>query len=454
MAYKGTAKTLLDKFGVREGDSISIRAREGIVNGTLMPRPESSDDEHLVIKLANGYNVGVEINGGEEIKKREPPAAAKQAPATTGFSDRKIVANVAILPKITLIYTGGTIGSRVDYKTGGVSALTTAREFIDSAPRIASVARLEKVENPFSIDSADATHEEWIKIAELVARDLNEGAAGVIVAHGTDTLCYTSAVLAFMLRNLNAPVAVVGAQRSPDRGSFDGELNLFCAARLAASDFAGVAIVMHATESDDYSFILPATKTRTMHSSRRDAFKAVNAAPLGKISASGAIEWNGAQRKRDASFKEKVVADTRFEPRIALLKAHPSADPALLDFLVDKGVKGVVLEGTGLGYVPTQTLNANYSWLPSVKRAIDGGVVLAMTTQCLFGRVHPSVYSDLRLLSGAGVLYCEDLLPETAFVKLGCALGRAKTPEDARKAMLENWAGEIGAPTRASDYLE
>ncbi len=451
MTYKGTAKTLLDSFGVKEGDAITIRAREGLVTGVIMPRPESSDDVHLIIKLANGYNVGVEIDGTEEIKKREQP---KQAPAQSVQRETvTAAAGSAGLPKISLIYTGGTIGSRVDYKTGGVSALTTTRDFVDSVPRIASVASLERVTNPFSLDSADATHKEWIETAQLVARDLNDGARGVVVAHGTDTLHYTSAALAFMLPRLNAPVAVVGAQRSTDRGSFDGELNLFCAARLAVSDFAGVAIVMHATESDDYCAVLPATKTRKMHSSRRDAFKPINASPLGKIFNDGKIEWNGAQAKRDESRKEKIVADTRFNPQIALLKAYPSSDPALLDFLVDKGVKGVVFEGTGLGYVPTQTRDEKYSWLPAVKRAADKGVVLAMTTQCLFGRVHPFVYSDLRLLSGAGVLYCEDLLPETAFVKLGCALARAKSSDEAKKLMLENWVGEVGAPTRPNEYL-
>jgi glutamyl-tRNA(Gln) amidotransferase subunit D len=191
-----------------------------------------------------------------------------------------------------------------------------------------------------------------------------------------------------------------------------------------------------------------------MHSSRRDAFKAINAQPLGRITSAGSIEWNGARAKRDDANKEKLVADTRFEPRVAVLKAYPSSEPAMLDFLVDKGIKGVVLEGTGLGYVPTQTREAKYSWLPSVKRAVEKGVVLAMTTQCLFGRVHPFVYSDLRILSGAGVVYCEDLLPETAFVKLGCALARARSAEEAKKLMLENWCGEVGAPTRANEYLD
>ncbi|MEM0475971.1 MAG: Glu-tRNA(Gln) amidotransferase subunit GatD, partial [Candidatus Norongarragalinales archaeon] len=345
MAYKGLAKKLLDKFGVEEGDWIAFDTREGHFEGALMPRPESSSENCLVVKLASGYNVGIEITGSEEIIKKK---ASKQLSAFK----KKMFCFKEGKPLLSLIHTGGTIGSKVDYKTGGVSALMSPKDVLATAPKIKEITNLKNVVSPFTIDSADMTSQEWQKIASLVAKELNSGAQGVVVTHGTDTLHYTAAALAFMLQNLDSPVVLVGAQRSPDRGSFDGAMNLYCAACVAASDYAGVAIVMHESSNDDFCAILPATKSRKMHSSRRDAFKAINVLPLGRVSSNGEITWlredvkKSLKNTRENAGKNnagagEVKADTRFEKKIGLLKAHPNADPALLDFLVDKGVRGV-----------------------------------------------------------------------------------------------------------------
>ncbi|NYZ78423.1 Glu-tRNA(Gln) amidotransferase subunit GatD, partial [Candidatus Micrarchaeota archaeon] len=307
-----------------------------------------------------------------------------------------------------------------------------------------------RVHSPFRILSEDATHKEWQKIALLVAKEANSSdSQGVVVMHGTDTLHYTSAALSFMLRNLNKPVALVGAQRSPDRGSFDGAMNLACAAVYAASPIAEVAVVMHENESDDHCIAIPGTKARKMHSSRRDAFKAINAQPLARISPNG--EFVALTKEFAKRSDGKVVAETGFEPKVAIVKAFPSSTPELIDFYVGKKFKGLVIEGTGLGHVPTSTLDEKDSWLPAIKSAIEEGVVVAMTTQCVYGRVHPLVYANARLLHEAGVVYCSDITSETAFVKLGWLLAKFKKTEDVKRELLVNYAREINPRITGSE---
>jgi glutamyl-tRNA(Gln) amidotransferase subunit D len=300
-----------------------------------------------------------------------------------------------------------------------------------------------------------------LKLAPEIARHANDPEIeGIVVTHGTDALHYTSAALSFMLRGLNKPVALVGAQRSPDRGSFDGSLNLVCGAYFAAySRFPGVAVVMHGSTSDDFCFAHSGTKVRKMHTSRRDAFQSVNASPLAKIFPDGRIEW--IEGKPQASVPQgKCVADAVFEEKVAILKAYPGSDPALLDYLVESGFKGVVIEAMALGHLPTgesgtdvSGFDKKKSWIPAVKRAVAAGVVVAITSQSLYGSVHPAVYRNLRLVSAAGALFCRDMLPETAYAKLGWVLGHKPSADEAKKMMLENIAGEFNPRIRLDEYL-
>jgi len=288
---------------------------------------------------------------------------------------------------------------------------------------------------------------------------LNSDVKGVIITHGTDTLHFTSAALSFMLKNLNKPVALVGAQRSPDRGSFDGSLNLICSSYFTGySNIAEVCVVMHGTIEDTFCYAHRGTKVRKMHTSRRDAFQSVNDFPIAKIWHDGKIEIiNENYRKRN---EQKVVADTKFESKIALLKFYPGSNPEILDWYVDKGYKGIVIEGTGLGHVAT-ALSSNkkeknrqkLSWLPHIKRAVEKGITIVMTSQTLYGRVNPFVYRNLRLVSEAGVIYAEDMLPETAYVKLGWVLGHTKNKEKIKEMMLTNIAGEINPRLNPKMFL-
>lgn len=423
----------LSKRGINVGDSVEIVALGKKFEGKIMPRIEAGDANAIILKLGSGYNVGVKMEHCQSIRKiGEPEKEIVAEKRLVGFDGSK--------PSVALVATGGTISTRVDYKTGGVFMTLQPEEILRTAPQLAGIVNIASIDSPFIIASEDMHPREWGVIAETVARRLNDGARGAIVTHGTDTLHYTAAALSFMLTKLSKPVALVGAQRSPDRASFDGKMNLLCAASYSASDIAGVAVVMHGSSSDDYCFAHAGTKVRKMHTSRRDAFKSINAKPLAKIWGDGRMEKIGECRQAEWG---KTEVDVRFEKKVALVKAYPGAGPEIIDFFVQKKFKGIVVEGTGLGHVPTETLDKKNSWLPAVRQAVDEGVFVAVASQCINGRVNPFVYRNLRLLAGAGAVHCDDMLSETAYVKLGCALAREKNEEKVREFLLTNVAGEF-----------
>lgn len=450
MAYTGKAKTVLDKFKVKVGDFVTVKRHGEELKGYLLPRFETGDQESFVIKLESGYNVGLNAKLVSEIQKIGPRMEIGKIPSLK-------VKETAGLPEVSFIATGGTIGTHVDYRTGGVYMCRTPQEVLATTPELAEIVNLRVAQPPFTIASEDVNPTHWQKLAKAIARELNSGAEGAIVTHGTDCLHYTAAAMSFMLRDLCKPVALVGAQRSPDRSSFDGSLNLVCAARYATSDMAEVATVMHGSSSDDYCYAIRGTKARKMHTSRRDAFRAINENPLAKILPSGSIEkLNENIRPRGSGM---VRAETDFEPRTAFIKVYPGSDPALLNHLIEKRYRGVVIEGTGLGHVPTgmggthQGAGKKLSWIPAVKKAVDKGIVVAMTSQAIYGRTHPLVYRNLRLLHEAGAIHCEDMLPETAYVKLGWLLGQKIDTEDVKTHMLENFAGEINKRITEEEFL-
>ncbi|MGC8586286.1 MAG: Glu-tRNA(Gln) amidotransferase subunit GatD [Candidatus Micrarchaeia archaeon] len=435
---------LLKSAGANPGDTIAIeeKSRSISIEGELMPKTENNAPDVIVVKLHNGYNIGIKYSEDMKIKKLKS-GTIPAFPET--------VINTKGKPRIGLIYTGGTIGSKIDYKTGGVYMLLKPGELIHEVPEIGGVAEIE-VKNLFSIASEDMSYIEWQKIAESVAEMLNRGKRGVVVTTGTDTMHYIASALSFMLQNLNAPVVLTGAQRSSDRGSSDAFLNLSCAVELAThSDIAEVGICMHATSSDTGCAFIRGTRARKMHTSRRDAFRPINSKPIAYIGEDFKISYMSEYKKIESSSK-KVVAMTGFERKVALVKAYPNSDPGIIDYYQSKGYKGIIIEGTGLGHTPVSIEHEGYSWLPTIKEAIEKGMVIGMTSQCIYGRVNPNVYRNLRLLSNAGVVYCEDMLPETAYVKLGWLLGNYEK-EQAKKLLNKNIAGEISSRSGYDEFM-
>ncbi len=433
--YASLAAGLLKKARINVGDRVRVRKDGLSVEGILMPRIELGDRNSLIVKLDNGYNTGIRVTEDTAVKKLPEKRELERFPKV------KLRFNPA-LPSISMVSTGGTISARVDYKTGGVTFLMDPKEILFTAPELSEVVNLVDISSPFKMASEDMSFTEWAKVAKEAAKKLNkDDIKGVIVTHGTDTLHYTAAALSFMLRCLNKPVALVGAQRSVDRGSFDGTMNLICASHYAGySDIAEVAVVMHATTNDDYCFATRGTKVRKMHASRRDAFRPINDFPLAKIWPSGKMEIiNRNFRTRNDC---KVEADTKFDPKVALVKTFPGIDPQVIDWYARR-VHGIVLEGMGLGHPPSYPSKPQNSLFPAIKRAIDRGIFVGMTTQTIYGRVHSHVYKNAIELEQMGVVYLGDMLPETAYVKLGWVLGHTKDPDEIKYSMLANIAGEF-----------
>lgn len=426
------------KSNAKPGDFVKLILMKKEYDGVLL---ESSGEEKSIIllKLDSGYNIGINKKDVLEIKTLKKASEEKEEKTEIKKDKDK--------PNIAVILTGGTIASRYDPKTGGVDPLETSEDLFKFYPEIFEKVNVLKIEVPFMKPSEDMDYKDWQKIAKTAEKLLNNpNIKGIIITHGTDTLHYTSAALSFMLRNLNKPVVLTYSQRSIDRASSDANLNLRCSALAAISDIVEVMIVGHATTNDDYCYAIPGTKARKMHTSRRDTFKPINAKPFAKIypdRIERISDYNSVQKKG------RTKADTKFEEKIALVKVYPGQNPNILDFYLKKKYKGIVLEVSGLGHVPSR--HSRNSWLKKIKEIQSKGIFVCAAAQTIYGRLDPLVYSNGRELLKSGVIFLEDMLSETAFVKLGWVLGHkewAKNKETVKKKMLENISREF------SDRLE
>ncbi len=431
--YSEALEKIFHSEDIHLGDTVKLTVKGKNYEGILMQRPESGDSSIVIIKLKNGYNIGVKFSKDSTIKKIRGGAPM--------VSEGKGLKFDGSLGRVELLYTGGTIGSKVDYLTGGVHMLTKPEELLDSIPEIAGIANI-RLRQLMSIASEDISYLEWQNIAKSAADSFNDGARGILITHGTDTMHYTSAALSFMLKNLSGPVVMVGAQRSPDRGSSDAFMNMVCGAHIAAnSDAAEVGVCMHASSSDDFCNFIRGTHVRKLHTSRRDAFQAVNNKPIARVGTGGRIEYLS-NYKRASGEREKVNAVVGFDPKVAMIKVHPNSDPDILEYYHGKGYKGAIIEGTGLGHAPVSTEHKQFNWLGGIEKAVDDGMIIGMTSQCVNGRVNYKVYRNLRLIKNAGAIFCEDMMPEVAYVKLGWLLGNYRKDE-AAKMLPQNLVGEI-----------
>src|SRR2546425_11319549 len=274
MDYPPRIRAVLDHSKATQGDVVVVQAKGERYEGTLMPHHGFSGEDILTLKLPNGYNIGIAVGDIESVEVAAKPPATR--------AERHLPAPTKDKPTVAVLGTGGTIASYVDYRTGAVHPAVTAEELVFSVPELLEVCNV-RARVIYSIYSENLKPENWQRLAREAAKELESGAAGVVIPHGTDTLHFTTAALSFMLRDLMAPVVVVGAQRSSDRPSSDAATNLLGAARVATADLGEVVAVMHGETSDSFGTIHRGTKVRKMHSSRRDAFRSLNATPLGRV---------------------------------------------------------------------------------------------------------------------------------------------------------------------------
>ncbi len=429
--YKGEALSALTKAGCQVGDVIRVTSNAKTYEGILIPRSETGGSEYIVVKLKSGYNVGVHITPNAKIEK--VGKGIKPSFASPELPEQK-----PELPKVVILSTGGTIASRVDYRTGAVRSALSASDLYGVVPELADTARV-KTEIVFSLYSENLTQKHWRHLAQTVAKHIKQGTDGIVIAHGTDTMAYTAAALSFALQNLPVPVILVGAQRSSDRPSSDAATNLIAAVQAATrGQFAEVGLAMHETFSDTKIAVSRGTKVRKCHTSRRDTFKPVNATPIARVENNEIIMLTGDYQKRDAT--KKLVLKPEFSEAVALVKFHPGLAPEVIDWHVERGCKGILLEGSGLGHVSKYCFDV-------IANAVKDDVVVALASQCIWGRVNMNVYDTGRDLLNLGVIPLEDMFPETALVKLMWVLGQTSDPEEAKKLLKTNIAGEFSPRT-------
>lgn len=426
MVYEGYVRDFLELSDITVGDTVKISKEDITHTGMLLEKPDYSNENTLIIKLSSGYNIGVDIKDAkiEKISSGEKPNIELD-PVDKQISEDK--------DNLSILSTGGTVASVIDYKTGAVHPAFTADDLLRATPELVDYANIN-AKAIFNILSENMNPEYWIKTAESVYDEINNGADGVIIAHGTDTMHYTASALSFMI-DTPVPIILTGAQRSSDRPSSDAFTNLMASVSAAKSDIAEVCICMHSSEDDPSCDLHRGNRARKMHTSRRDTFTSINMNPLAKINNNQVslidkeIEYN----KRNSC---ELKLNNNLAKKVALVKMYPGISPEIIDVYVDKGYEGIVIEGTGLGHCSDEVIS-------SISRATDENIPVVMTSQCLFGRTNMNVYSSGRRLLHENVISVNDMIPETAYTKLLWAIGQTDDVKEIYSIMQTNLKGEM-----------
>lgn len=423
-AYKGYREPMLSvmkEHGITVWCEVQAETSRGPFAGLVLPRSETSDPEHLVLKLISGYNVGIRYDTITKITKTGFRRAEYKIPEEEFPVDPK-------KPRVILFGTGGTIASRLDYRTGAVIPAFSPGELYGSVPELADVCNLH-TEKLFGVFSENMGAEQYLVLAERIGQAIADGYDGVVVGHGTDTMHHTAAALSFMVQRSPIPIVMVGSQRSSDRPSSDAARNLIAAAHAAArGPIAEVMVCMFGPTSDRYNLLHRGTRVRKMHSSYRSTFRTLGDIPLAIVEENGTIKPlkdNYASRRDD----REALVQPAFEQKVTILYYYPNMQPDVIDALVGCGYKGIVIAGTGLGHV-------NRLVYPALKRAAEAGVQIYMTLQTLWGFVQMHVYETGREILELGVIPLANMLPEAAYIKLGWALGLHPDDPEAVKALM------------------
>ena len=435
--YKGAALEVLKKYNVRVWGQAIINTSRGTFVGTILPRSENDDDKHIVMKIPTGYNIGVDIDTVTDMKetgykKANYKIPEKEFPVTEG------------LPHVKLFGTGGTIASRLDYRTGAVIPAFSPGELYGAVPELADICNLT-TEKVFAVFSENMGPSQYMQLAVRIGEEIEKGIDGIVIGHGTDTLHHTGAALTFMVQNSPVPIVLVGSQRSSDRPSSDAALNLMHAMKAAGhSDIAEVMVCMFGPTSDDYGLLHKGTRVRKMHSSYRSTFRTIGDIPLAMVNREKItpLKQNYNRRRNDKNVKILPY----FSDKVSMLYYYPGMKPDTLDALVDNGYKGIVIVGTGLGHV-------NKELYPAIERAHAKGVVMYMTLQTIWGYVHMFVYDTGRDMMAKGIIPGGNMLPEVAFIKLGWALGQTEDPEEVKKLMMTVINDEITEREPYNGYM-
>ena len=435
--YRGEGLKVLQKYEAMIWCDVEIESVDGSFIGIILPRSENADENHIVLKLRTGYNIGIAASKIKNIKIEGRKIAEYKIPEKEFPYDRG-------KPRVKLFGTGGTIASRLDYRTGAVIPAFSPGELYGSVPELADICNLE-TEKLFGVFSENMGPEQWRITAEKIGEEIEKGVKGIVIGHGTDTMHHTAAILSFMVQNSPVPIVMVGSQRSSDRPSSDAALNLMHSVKAAAeADIAEVMVCMFGPTSDTYGLLHRGTRVRKMHSSYRSTFRTIGDIPIAMIDRKKITPLRSDYLKRRDDKEVKI--NTAFEEKVAILYYYPNMQPDMVDSLIDNGYKGIVIAGTGLGHV-------NKPLYPALKRAQDAGVAVYMTVQTLWGYVQMYVYDTGRDMMDLGVVPTANMLPEVAYMKLCWALGQTNDLKKVQEIMLTPINGEITEREPSNGYL-
>ncbi|HUT82388.1 MAG TPA: Glu-tRNA(Gln) amidotransferase subunit GatD [Candidatus Bathyarchaeia archaeon] len=437
--YRGIAAVWLDAQDIDVWSNVNLKTKKGNFKGVILPRGEQGDDKHIVVKISSGYNISFDLDSILEIKEIGKIVADYKIPVKkfTKDSDK---------PTIALIGTGGTVASRLDYRTGAVIPAFSTQELYNAVPEIRDLCNLE-TKTIFQKFSENIEPADWITIAnEIVSCIENINPQGIVCTHGTDTIHYTAAALSFIIKNLDRPIVLIGSQRSSDRPSSDAAINLINGIQVATqSDIAEVVVCMHGTSGDTYNLVHRGTRVRKMHTSRRDAFRSIADKPLAKIE-DGKITYTNENYVKRNQKKGNLEVDAKIDPNVGLVYSHPGLKSELIDFYIDKKYSALIIAGTGLGHT-------NQKLISSFNNAREKNIPVFMTSQCFWGFTGMTVYETGRMLLDAGVIPLANMLPEVALVKAMWVLGHTKEIPFVKELMQQNLAGEITEGETFNEYL-
>jgi glutamyl-tRNA(Gln) amidotransferase, subunit D len=417
------------------GDFVKVEKDGVFYEGHVIP----GDVGYVTLKMVGGGYVAGFLENEIQVTLL-PPVSAPPEPPKQVVRNKVKAAGFKIEPsgkKITIITTGGTIATYVNTDTGTVQPTFTGADLLLEVPELEGFADF-KIRDVFSLLSENMKPKNWKELAQVIYDEIKAGADGIIVTHGTDTLTYSAAAAAYMI-DTPVPVVFTGSQRSPDRPSSDNHMNLLCAARAAAGDVAEVLIVMHGSSADDYCSLHRAVKARKMHTTRRDTFKSVNMFPIANMDYfTGELTFLSEFVDYAKRGENTLKITPELEEKCAIVKFVPGSDSSILDYYIDSGYKGIVLEGVGLGHVSDD-------WIPTLQKAADKKIPVVVTSQCIYGGTALGTYETGLAMKNAGVVEAIDQLTESVYVKLMWLLGQKLDYEKVKELIGTEMKGDMSS---------
>ena len=323
---------------------------------------------------------------------------------------------------ILLLTTGGTIASL----PGGEGLEPRRSDVMERELQMLRAYYDITVRDVMCLDSSNIRPAEWQSIAKHIF-ELRLGYDGVVVSHGTDTMAYTASAITFMLPNIDRPVVFTGSQVPLADVLSDGPDNLRTAFAMAASERPGIFLAF------DRKVMLGCRAVK-VRASGFSAFESINARYAGLVSNRGLV------------LDEKILPQANGEPRLCpevstdvfLLKLTPGLNTAIFDALAGMGCRGIVVEAFGLG-----GMNVLNRGLQGIRRAVEQGISVVVTTQCLYDSADLGVYQVGKRLLELGVIQGMDMTSEAAMTKLMWAIGQGMTQAQIATLFATNLAGEV-----------